>query len=317
MLAGFEAETGIRVSLELYASNEEMMAGLTARPGAWDVVVPSDYAVEILIREGRLLPLDLARVPGYSHIDPAFLNPYFDPGGVGRAGWGRGGSAARSNEKYTLPFMWGTIGIGCARGKVDPPPATWADLWRADLAGRIAVVDDAREMLGIALLTLGHDKNATGPEQIADAKDRLLALAPGIVAIDSAGTEDCLVDGRAAVAVLWSGDAASGARRSGDLEYVLPADGAGIWFDNLAIPSDTPHVDAAFAFLEYMMRPEVSAAATRPFGFSNPNRDAIAHLAESDPAFYAAYSASIATNPPPAALAGARLVKDVGPEAAA
>lgn len=312
LLTDFTAQTGVTVHADTYASNEALLAGLAARPGYYDLILPSDYAVEILINRRALLPLDLSLIPGYNHISPAFLKPYFDPGGtVG------GKRPILPNQKYSLPYQWGTTGIAYDVTQVSEPITRWSDLWRPELTGHIAVLDDSREMLGLSLLALGYDKNSADATQLAAARDHLLALAPGIIAYDSETPEQYLLTGAAWAAVVYNGNAALAARQNPNLVYVFPAEGAGIWFDNLAIPADAPHADVAYALMAFLLTPANSARITRDFPYSNPNAAALDYLREHDPDLYAAYMDSPATNPSPEVLAGARLVKNVGPTLAA
>lgn len=312
LIAGFEQATGVKVTYETYSNNEELLAGLRAKPGYYDVLIPSDYAVEILINQNALRPLDLALIPNYNNIAPSFLSPYFDPGGDTQ-----GRRPALRNEKFSLPYQWGTTGIVYNSAKVSEPVTRWADLWRPDLAGHIVVIDDPRELMGLALLTLGYDKNETNPARLTEARDKLKELAPGIVAIDAATPENYLLSDEAWVGVMYNGNAAIAAQQNPDLIYVLPAEGAGIWFDNLVIPKDAPHPDAAAAFINYVLQPENSVLITREFPYSNPNDAAIDYLRTQDAALYATYTGSLASNPSPDALAGARLVKNVSPEVSA
>lgn len=311
LIAGFEAETGVKVNYETYATNEEMFAGLRDKPGRYDLIIPSDYAVEELIEQNALLPLDLGAVPNYDKIDTAFLNPYFDPGGDTS-----GRRPAMRNEKFSLPYLWGTTGIMYDRTKVTEPITSWDDLWRSELAGHIVVLDDAREMMGIALLALGYDKNETNPARLAEARDKLKELAPGVAAFDAETPEDYLLSGQAWVGVVYNGNAALAERQNADLVYVLPDEGAGIWFDNMAIPVDAPHSDAAVAFMNYVLSPENAALVIREFPYSTPNVGALDYLKSKDPAFYDAYVGSLASNPPQDALLGAKLVKRVSASAA-
>ncbi|MEW5987655.1 MAG: spermidine/putrescine ABC transporter substrate-binding protein [Chloroflexota bacterium] len=312
LLAGFEAETGVKVTYDTYSTNEEMLAGLAANPGRYDVIIPSDYAVEILINQDALQPLDLALIPNYNNVDPAFLTPYFDPGGATA-----GRRPAFRNAKYSLPYQWGTTGIAYDATQVSEPLTSWADLWRPELAGHLVVLDDAREMMGLALQVLGYDRNETNAARLAEAQTKLKELAPGVIAYDADAPEAYLLSGEAWAGVVYNGNAALATRQNPNIVYVFPAEGAGIWFDNLAIPAGAPHPDAAAAFINYVLAPENSALITRDFPYSNPNAAALDFLQENDPDLYAAYTGSNASNPSPDALAGARLVKDVGPATSA
>lgn len=305
----FEAASGAKVSVSTYETNEELLASLAARPTAYDVIVPSDYAVEILIKDHALRPLDLGNINNYNNIDPSFLSPYLDPGGLGRRGRAKG-------EKFSLPYLWGMTGIAYGRTKVNPPPTAWVDLWRPDLGGKLVVLDDAREMIGIGLLVTGKQKNTSDGAAIDAARDKLLALTPNIASFDANSGEKALIDGTAVAGVLFSGNAALAQRANPNIEWVLPSDGAGIWFDNLAIPVGAPHPQTAEAFLDYLLSAEAGAKVSVGYPFSNPNVAAINWLRDHDKAAYDAYRDSAATSPPTTALAGALLVKDVGHEAA-
>lgn len=305
----YEQATGVKVHVSTYETNEELLAALAARPADHDLIVPSDYAVEILIRQHALRPLDLGNVGNYNNIDPSFLSPYFDPGGL--AGRGR----ARK-EKYSLPYLWGMTGIAYNRAKVSPPPTRWSDLWRADLGGKLVVLDDAREMIGIGLVVDGEQKNTTDAAAIDAARDKLIALTPNILAYDANSGEKPLIDGTAVAGVLFSGNAALAQRANPDIEWVLPADGPGIWFDNLAIPAQAPHPEVAEAFINHLLSAEAGAKVSVGYPFSNPNVAAIDWLRDHDKAAYDLYRQSEATSPPTTALAGALLIKDVGDEGA-
>ncbi len=309
LIAGFEKETGVKINYETYATNEEMLAGLSNKPGRYDLILPSDYAVEQLINSNALLPLDLGKIPNYDKLDSAFLNPYFDPRGVGN----RPGT---KKEKFSLPYLWGTTGIMYDPTKVAKPITSWQDLWRPELAGHIVVLDDAREMMGVALLTLGYSKNETNPARLAEARDKLIELAPGIVAFDAESPEDYLLSGQAWVGVVYNGNAALAQRQNPDFVYVLPSEGAGIWFDNMAIPADAPHPDAAIAFMNYVLEPQQAALIVQAYPYSTPNTAALEYLKENDPTTYEAYSSSLASNPPQDALLDAKLVKNLNPTAA-
>ncbi|MFN8381605.1 MAG: spermidine/putrescine ABC transporter substrate-binding protein [Anaerolineales bacterium] len=306
LIKGFEEESGVKVHYETYATNEELLQGLRDKPGKYDLIIPSDYAVETLIDQNALQPLELSTIPNYDNVDTAFLSPYFDPGGATN-----GRRPAMRNEKFTLPYLWGTTGILYDKTKVTNPITSWEDLWRPEFAGHIVVLDDAREILGLSLLTLGYDKNETNVAHIAEARDKLKKLAAGIVAFDAETPEEYFHSGDAWVGVVYSGNAALAERQDPNLVYVLPDEGAGIWFDNMAIPSDAPHSDAAIAFMNYVLKPKNGAVIISGFPYSTPNTSALEYLKANNTAVYDAYVGSLASNPPQDALLGAKLIKKV------
>jgi spermidine/putrescine-binding protein len=250
-------------------------------------------------------------IPNYNNVDAAFLSPYFDPGGATS-----GRRPVLRNEKFSLPYLWGTTGIAYDPGKVSQPITRWEDLWRPELAGHIVVLDDSREMMGIALQALGYDKNETSASRLGEARDKLIELAPGIVAFDAETPEDYLLSGQAWVGVVYSGNAAIAAFANPDIVYTLPEEGAGIWFDNMAIPADAPHADAAIAFMNYVLAAEQGAELIKAFPYSTPNTAALEFLRTNDTQFYEAYVNSLASNPSQDALLGAKLVKRVNESAA-
>lgn len=295
LIRKFEIETGITVRYETYATNEEMLAGLMNQPATYDLIIPSDYAVEALINSSSLLALDLSLISNYKNIDEAFQNPEFDSG----------------IEKFSIPYLWGTTGIVYDKTKVPFSIRSWEDLWRPELAGRIVVLDDAREMMGIALQTLGYDKNDTDLTHLAEARDTLISLAPSIVAFDAKTPEEYLLSGEAWVGVVYNGNAALLERQGNQFVYILPSEGAGLWFDNLAIPKDAPHPDAALAFINFVLEPGSGALLIEGYPYSTPNTSALDYLQNSNPDLYAVYVKSLASNPPQEALANAKVVKQI------
>ena len=217
------------------------------------------------------------------------------------------------NEKYSLPWLWGTTGIAYDKTKVSTPPTRWGDLWSPNYAGHVVLLDDAREMFGIAMLAAGHPKNDTDPEHIAAAKGKLTELAQGALALDANGSERYFADGSATIGALFNGNAALAMRANPDVAWALPEDGGGIWFDNLAIPARARHPDAAMALMDHLLSAESGEAVIRELPFSNPNDAAIAKLKADDPTAWAAYTGNPATSPGQDALSGLQMVKNIGP----
>jgi spermidine/putrescine transport system substrate-binding protein len=302
VISAFEAaHPGLKVTIDTYASNEEMLAGLAAQPGHWDLVIPSDYAVEILIGQDGLEPIEIGKeIKNFANVLPAFRAPYFDPGGQPSRTGGKGGQ-----PKFTVPFQWGTTGIAWDSSKVSFEITDWADLNRPELHGKVGVLDDARETLGSALLATGHDKNDASSGSLADAVAWLNGL--GIASVNSDNPERPLLDGTVNAEIIYNGNAVLAIRDNPKIHFVLPDDG-GIFFDNIAIPVGAPHRDAALAFIDYILLGETSAKVSRTYGYSTPNQAALDILADTDPGFVD----DPISNPPAASLLGLRIVKNVG-----
>lgn len=295
LLDAFSQKYGIKVNYDTYASNEELLAKLQAGASGYDVIIPSDYMITVMSKLGMLEPIDLSHIPNFANIDDQFKNPPFDPG-----------------NKYTVPYQWGTVGIAVNTEKVQKPITRFADLWDPMFKNNLVVLDDEREIIGMALVLLGYDKNATDPAQLEAAKKKLQELTPNIKLYDSDSPKTALLSGEVIAGVVWNGEAALAHQENPAITYVLPEEGCGLWYDNLAMPKNPPHKDAAEAFINWVLSPEMSILITRDFPYSNPNKAALELLAEKDPEAYKAYMDFPATNPPAEAIKKCHLIKDVG-----
>jgi len=289
ILSDFEAEYGVRVVMDTYSSNEELLAKLQAGgAGQYDVIVPSDYTIEVMIRQDLLQPLDHDRLPNLRYLAEEQRGLNYDPG-----------------NEYSVPYMWGTVGIAYNKAYVDPAPTSWADVWRPEYAGRIVLVDDSRVVPGMALQLLGYSMNDTDPAHLEEARQKLIELAPRIKAYDSDSPKSLLISEEVWLGVVWSAEAVLSAQEHPEIAYVLPAEGGNLWTDNLAIPRNAPHPGWAHVFIDYLYRPEVAARLAQAFPYGTPNAEAYNLLPEeirSDPAAY----------PPAEALAKAEILTDVG-----
>lgn len=254
---GFTRETGIRVNYETYSSNEEMLSKLLTGVASYDLIQPSDYTAEDLAKEGRLLPLDKSRLPNLRHLDPELMNLPFDP-----------------EQKYTVPFMSGTVGIVYNSERVTEPVTGYADLFSGRYDKRIVIVDDAREMVSWALASLGIPINEVTPENLERARPVLRKWLPQVKVFDSDSPKDKLAAGDVDLGVVWSGEAARLIAEDPRFKYVLPAEGAHRFIDTLAIPAGARNVEAAHRFLDYILRPEVSVLISKEFPYTNPNLEA-------------------------------------------
>jgi spermidine/putrescine-binding protein len=295
LLDAFTKEYKVKVNYDTYASNEEMLAKLQAGKTTYDVIIPSDYAIGIMISQKMLEPIDLDHTPNFGNVDDLFKNPAYDPG-----------------NKYSVPYQWGTTGIAVNTAKVSKQITKFADLWDPTFKGKLVLPDDEREVIGLALLVLGYDKNSIDPAQLEAAKKKLIELKPNIKLYDSDSPKTALLSGEATVGVVYNGEATLAHQENPKITYVLPEEGAGLWYDNLAIPKGAPHKDAATAFINFALRPDMSILITRNYPYSNPNKAALELLKTQDPEAYKQYMEFSATNPPAAAVKNAKLVIDVG-----
>ena len=292
VLADFTKETGIKVVEENFDSNETLRAKLEAGATGYDLITPSDYAVQGLIEAKLLAELDLAKLPNLKHLAPRFREIWYDPG-----------------NKHSVPYLWGTTGIGYDATKVDPPPASWADLLDSarleKYKGRIGMLDDAREALGAALKWKGKSLNAVAGADLEAAKAVLIAQKPFVARYDSETYDDLLLTGDLVMAQGWSGEIARARMQNPNLRFVIPKEGGVIWADNLAIPTSAKNKAAALMFIDFVNRPEVGARIVNFLRYPSANDGARAHIRPeilNDPQIY----------PPADVMERLEWIRDVG-----
>jgi spermidine/putrescine-binding protein len=185
-------------------------------------------------------------------------------------------------------------------------------LWSPEFANRLVLLDDERQIIGMALLALGFDPNTTDEAELEAAGAKLLELAPNIRLFDSDTPSTALLSGEADAGLIWNGEGSIAHGENAAIDYIYPSEGAIFWYDNLSISKGAAHVDAALAFMDYVLRPEVSLLITAEFPYSNPNLAALNLLRDTDPEAYQAYMDFGATNPSAEALANSYVLVDVG-----
>lgn len=259
VIADFEAACGVQVTLTTYASNEELAAKLRAGNSGYDLVLPSDYMVDTLIKEGRLLKLDKSALPNMANLDPAQMSLYYDP----------------SND-YSIPFQYGMTGIGYNTKEVAATPDSWAVLFEPSqfegYAQRFSMLDDERETIGAALKYKGHSVNSTDPAQLAEAKQLLEAQKCGLSSYDSESYTQGLAGGEIVMAHAWNGNTSLAREENADIDWVVPKEGGVIWQDNLAIPADAPHPYTAHVFINNVLDGQIGARITNFTYYLTPNK---------------------------------------------
>lgn len=263
LLKEFEEQTGITVIYETFDSNEAMMTKIAQGGTTFDVAVPSEYAVERMMEDDMLVPLDHSRLPNMKYIDPRFMDLSFDPGNV-----------------YSVPYFWGTVGIVYNPGAFDEPPASWDALWDPALKNDILLVDGAREIIGMGLNSLGYSLNDTNEEHLQEALAKLKRLTPNVKAIVGDEIKMLMAGNEASAAVVWSGDAAEIMWENEDLDYVVPEEGSNLWFDSMVIPKTARNIEGAHLFINFMLDPENAARNAEYVGYATPNAAALELLPE-------------------------------------
>ncbi len=260
VVKGFEKETGIKVNVENYDSNEKMLAKLLAGGAKYDLIQPSEYVVESLIKQEKLEPIDTAALENFKLLDPKSLNLPHDPG-----------------NKFSIPWMIGSVGIVVNADKIKDDVKGYADVFSGKYKKRIVVLDDNREIISWALATQGIAINDITPENLAKVKPIVKGWLKQVKAYDSDSPKTKFLKGDVDIGIVWSGEAAilwDKSKGSGKYKYVLPAEGAHQFVDSLCIPKGAPHKEAAVKFINYILKPEVSKLISDDFPYTNPNIEA-------------------------------------------
>lgn len=259
LVTQFEDETGINVIYETFDSNEAMMTKIEQGGTAYDVAMPSEYAIEQMKEKDMLIPIDHSKIPNLKNIDPYFLDLPFDPG-----------------NEYSIPYFWGTVGIAFNPTLLDGQTfESWDDLWDPSLKSEVILVDGAREVLGMGLNSLGYSLNSKDPKELREATNKLKTLSPNIKAIIGDEIVETLRRNEAAVALVWSGQAADIMYVNEDIDYAVPKEGSNLWFDNMIIPKTAANVDGAHKFINFILDAENAAQNADYVGYSTPNEKAI------------------------------------------
>jgi spermidine/putrescine transport system substrate-binding protein len=252
----FTKQTGIKVNVENYASNEEMLAKLLAGGGQYDLIQPSEYVIEALVKENLLLPIDHAQVPNLKNLAPEFQNLPYDPG-----------------NKYSVPWMAGTVGIVINTDLVKDEIAGYNDVFQDKFKGNIVVLDDAREIVSWGLESIGIPVNDVSNENLEKVKPVLSKWLPLVKVYDSDSPKTALLNGDVALGIVWSGEGAILLDQDKKFKWVLPKEGAHLFVDSLAIPKTAAHPKNAELFMNFVLRPNISKLISDEFPYLNPNAE--------------------------------------------
>lgn len=254
-LADFNAATGIEVKMDLFADNDELFAKLKGGNPGYDVIVPTNDMLERMIKASMVIPLDHAKIPNMANIDKNFLEAAFDPG-----------------RKYSLPYMWGTLGIGYRKSKIEGEVDSWNLILDSDkYSGKISLLGDAQNVIGPALKYLGYSYNSTNAEELKKAEDLLIAQKKHVKVFADDNGQDLLASGEVDICQEWNGDIVQVMAEDEDLNYIVPKEGSLLWQDTLAIPAGAPHPENAHAFLNYIYDAEAGKHIAETIQFATAN----------------------------------------------
>jgi spermidine/putrescine-binding protein len=277
LVTAFEEQYSVDVVEDFYESNEALLAQMQAG-AVYDLIVPSDYMVGIMIQNGLLAPVNDAAVPNLANLAAQFTELPYDPG-----------------PEYSAAYQYGTTGLGVNVSVVGEDfPRSWALLFdpelTAEFPGGVSVLNDPREAMGAALKFLGYSLNDTDLTHLEEAADTISAALPGIATFDSDQYDEALVAGEVTVSHGYSGNmivGIGGADNPDDYEYILPEEGATLWIDNMAVPANAEHPCTAFTFMNYILDAENGATLTNWNYYGTPNEAALEGVDQEVIDFYA------------------------------
>ena len=256
---GFEEQTGIKVTQDFYSSNEDLLAKLQAGGTGYDVIVPSDYMVAIMIKSDILQKLDMSQIPNSKNVGPEYEGLSFDP-----------------NNEYSLPYQWGTTGILYNRKEMGQLPDSWDPMWDEEFSGRLSMLNDSRETMGAALYKLGLSVNARDVAEIERAGEELKKQKPLLRGyFDSTEARPLVQNGDLLAGHVFSGDAFLAMSENDDLDYIIPKPSATRWTDNMCVPNGAEHPQNAHKFIDYILGAQVGAELSNFTYYNTPNQAAL------------------------------------------
>ncbi len=264
LIAKFEDEFGCRLVIDIFDSNEAMLAKLKAGASGYDVLVPSSYMVKILAREGLIVELDRSKLPNLEHVDPEYLERL----------------AFDKEMKWSVPYMLAPTGIAYVSDRVENLEPSWRVFGREDLKGRMTMLNDSRETLGAALKTLGHSLNTTDPAQIAAARDLVIAWKKNLARFESDQYDSGLASAEFFVSQAYAGDAFQAQEDNEAIEFVVPQEGTSVACDDLVITKNAPNPGLAHAFVNFLTDPANAAENMEYIYYLAPNKSAYELVSE-------------------------------------
>ncbi|HEY6974587.1 MAG TPA: spermidine/putrescine ABC transporter substrate-binding protein [Nitrospiraceae bacterium] len=272
LLTEFERRHGVKVVIDTFSSNEELLAKLQSGATGYDVTVPSDFMVSIMITQGLLAELDAKAIPNVAFLEEHLQRLAFDP-----------------EHRYAVPYLWGTVGIGYDSAAVTPPPDSWAVLWDPRYTGKISMLNDQREVFGAVLRSMGKSMNVTDPVTIEAAKQKLIAQKPLVKTYASEHYDQLLASGDVILAHGWGGPVARAMRERPSIKYVVPKEGGTIWADCLVVMKSSQKKELAMQFINFLLDTRVAAQTSERLLFAASNREAqrmVSRQVRENPAVY-------------------------------
>ncbi|MDV3347703.1 spermidine/putrescine ABC transporter substrate-binding protein [Leptothoe sp. LEGE 181152] len=266
LAAQFTEATGIEVKIDVYDSNETMLAKMQAGGGAnYSLLYPSDYMVTEMIGLGMLTALDKSRLVGLDKMREKWKSPVYD-----------------EDNTHSIPYSWGTTGLLYNSEVLTTAPTDWDYLWDSSdvLSRKMTMLDDVRETMGAVLSSLGYSYNATDPAQLEEAYQKLLELKPSLASFKSFGWQDELLSGDLLLSMVYSVEGIPVSLENPNFKYVIPESGSSVWTDTMVIPASAPNVEAAYEWINFNLQPQISKDTVERLFFATPNGEAMTMLSQ-------------------------------------
>lgn len=259
VLTMFEEETGIDIVYEEFETNEILYPKISSGAIAYDVICPSDYMIQRMIENDLLSEINFDNIPNLKNIGKQYLEQsrQFDP-----------------ENKYSVPYCWGTVGILYNKMMVDEPVDSWSILWDPKYKDNILMQDSVRDAFGVTLKYLGYSLNSIDLDELTEAKNLLIEQKPLVQAYVIDQVRDKMIGNEAALGVIYSGEAIYTQKENPNLEYVIPKEGSNIWIDSWVIPKNAEHKENAEKFINFLCRPDIALKNFEYITYSTPNEAA-------------------------------------------
>nr|WP_297885106.1 extracellular solute-binding protein [uncultured Blautia sp.] len=259
ILTMFEEETGIDVVYEEFETNEILYPKISSGAIAYDVICPSDYMIQRMIKNDLLAEINFDNIPNIKNIGKEYMDQsrQFDP-----------------ENKYSVPYCWGTVGILYNKTMVDEPVTSWSILWDEKYKDNILMQDSVRDAFGVTLKYLGYSLNSTDLDELTKARDLLIKQKPLVQAYVIDQVRDKMIGNEAAIGVIYSGEAIYTQKENPDLEYVVPEEGSNIWIDSWVIPKNAENKENGEKFINFLCRPDIALKNFEYITYSTPNTEA-------------------------------------------
>ena len=289
VISDFTKESGIKVNYSTYSSNEELLAKLSSsKEGTYDLIFPSDYMLEVMIRRDMLDTMDTSKLKNFDNLNENYLGLEYD-----------------ENNEYSIPFIAASTIISYNREVIKDNIISYNDLLNPKYKNEIVLIDDQRIIIGMALLANEFDMNSVDEEELEIAKEWLKSLKKNLKAYDSDSPKNFLITKEASIAVLWNAEGALANMQNSNIKNIFPLEGFALSIDNFAIPKGAKNINEIYEFIDYILRPEVMAKIVSSYPYKNLNKEADLLLDEN-------YLNNNAANIPDGIMSEGIFVKNIG-----